>query len=317
MAGLAELLQQIADASGLAWNDETYDLASARALSFDERDTYVARLMATASEGDPHAILTLGHLEAREAVPMLLAASQTERPWAPTARRALVLLGHGAEVLDGIIDTALHAPSKMARVAAVMDLPTIGGAKAIAAIEQALGDEDSAVRLLAWDGLVAVFGLGRAIRNADGVLEKSSRLTFLQDHLCCDLVSLRRIGIDELRTISRQLGQGASATTLGLLPTPNPDPAIWDEIRVAMFDGEVGYPVGRMARLAGPWRRWAEACLAMRLDQARPDLRAAGALAQLGATWALPVLREVGNALDDERLTDAIAMLEGAVGMTS
>ena len=168
MSDLDQLLQQIADPSGLAWNEETYDLALARGLSGTDRATYVAKLIDNANQGDTHAILTLGHLNAVEALPMLQAAAQGNAPWAPTARRALVLLGHGLEVVDAIAHDAVHAPAKMARVAAVLDLPKIGGPVAIAALDQALGDEDSAVRMLAWNGLVAALDLDRWMRSPAG-----------------------------------------------------------------------------------------------------------------------------------------------------
>src|SRR5262249_34965425 len=153
MTDLDRLLQQIANPSELAWNEETYDLALASGLSGADRSTLIAELIDTARIGDTHAILTLGHLQAVEALPMLQAAARSNEPWAPTARRALVLLGHGAEVAQDVAADAIHAPAKMARVAAVMDLPRIGGPIAIAALEHALADEDDAVRMLAWDGL--------------------------------------------------------------------------------------------------------------------------------------------------------------------
>lgn len=68
---LALLLHQLSDPSDLSWKDETYDLANARGLSADEHATYVAKLLENARQGDTRAILTLGHLNATEALPDL------------------------------------------------------------------------------------------------------------------------------------------------------------------------------------------------------------------------------------------------------
>lgn len=90
---------------------------------------------------------------------------------AATARRAVVMLGKGDEVFDEIARDALHASTKMERVAAVVDLPKVGGAKAIDALEQALGDADYQVRELAWEGLVIALGLDRVLRSPEGKRE--------------------------------------------------------------------------------------------------------------------------------------------------
>jgi hypothetical protein len=312
MTSLDLLLKQLQDQSGLAWNDETYDVALARGLEGDERATYIAALTKNSLEGDTHAILTLGHLRAAEALPMLRAAGKSADPWAGTARRALVLYGYGAEVVEEIIQDALHSPEKMARVAAVMDLAIVGGPRAIAGLEQALGDADSTVRMLAWDGVVAVFGLAHSMRGPEGLLQKSSVPEFLQDHLACDLTSLIKIGVDGMRAIVKKLELGASPEELGLGWMENPDPEVWDRMTAARFDPESAYPSARIKKLTGAWRRWAEACLAMRLDQATPDPRAADALAELHAGWTIPVLEEVARTATPElraRLESALKRL--------
>src|SRR5678816_3507979 len=67
MSALEQLLQQLADPSGIAWNEETYDLALANTLVGQERAEYVAKLIENAGQGDTHAILTLGHMQVEEA----------------------------------------------------------------------------------------------------------------------------------------------------------------------------------------------------------------------------------------------------------
>jgi hypothetical protein len=317
MSDLDDLLSQMSDHAGVAWNEETYDLARARGLSAPDRAVYVKKLMETAAQGDTHAILTLGHLQAQEALAMLQAAAQGNDAWAPTARRALVLLGHGAEVVDAIAHDAVHAPARMARVAAVMDLATIGGAAALAALDQALADPDSTVRMLAWDGLVAALDLDRWLRSPDGKREKTTLLELLHSFLACDLPAFVKMGVDEMRAITRPLAAGASPDSLGLAWIPNPAPDVSGRILQAIADADAAFPVDEIARLTGVPRRWAEASIAMGLDQADPDPRAPDALVRLRATWTLPVLEEVAQstAISPElraKLTQAVRALQAA-----
>lgn len=295
MSPLDLLLHQLTDPWGLAWSDETYDLALARDLVGAEQATFVTALVANGRRGDTRAILTLAHLGAAEAVPFLDEAARSQASWAATARRALVVLGRGAGVVEAIAHDAVHAPTMMARVAAVMALPTIGGATAIAALDQALDDAAYEVRMLAWDGLVAVFGLEPWLRSPDGRRTKSTRLELLRDLLACELPALVRIGVDELRALTRQLATGVSPAALDLAWTANPAPEVSQRIVAAMVDPDAAYPVDEIAALTGIARRWAEAGIAMRLEQAPPDPRAPDALVRLGATWTVPALEEVAT----------------------
>jgi hypothetical protein len=143
---LERLLQQLTHQSDLNWSSEAYDLLEAKELSPADRAVYVARLIEHAERGDTLAFMTLGHLRATEALPTIEAGARSGEAWAPTARRALVLLGKGASVLAEIAQDAVHAVSKMQRVAAILDLPKIGGPVAIAALEQALLDPEDDAR---------------------------------------------------------------------------------------------------------------------------------------------------------------------------
>lgn len=293
MSTLDQLLHQMSNLSELAWNEETYDLALAGGLSAADRSTFVAKLIETARIGDTHAILTLGHLHANEALAMLQAAAKGNEPWAPTARRALVLLGHGGEVVQEIARDAVHAPAKMARVAAVMDLPRIGGATAITALQQALADEDSAVRMLAWQGLVEALDLGRLIENPEGKRELTTHLELLEVLLSSDLAAFVRMGVDEMRALTDRLRSGATPESLGIAWIPNPAPDVFTRLRLALFDPDAAYPVDEIAQLTGVTRRWAEAIIALRLEHQDP--RVPDALVRLGATWTAPALDEVAR----------------------
>ena len=120
-----------------------------------------------------------------------------------------------------------------------------------------------------------------------------------------------------MRAITRQLAAGAAPAAIGLTWIPDPAPDLSIEIMHAMVDPDAAYPVAAIAKLTGVPRRWAEASVAMRLDQVEPDPRVPDALVQLSATWTVPVLEEVAtsSATSAElraKLTSAIAALRGA-----
>ncbi len=306
MSSLDLLLHQIANPTELAWNEETYDLALASGLSAADRSTFIAKLRDLAGRGDTHAILTLGHLQATEALPMLQAAARSAKPWAPTARRALVLLGHGAEVVLAIAADATRAPAKMARVAAVMDLGKIGGAAAITALQQALADPDSAVRMLAWDSLIEALGLVRVLQSPDSKRELTTQPEVLRVLLASDIPAFARMGADEMRKLTQRLQAGASPQSLGIVWTPAPSPAVFAALREVLFDPGAPFPVDQIARLTGVPRYLAETMIAMRLEEQDP--RVPDALARLHAAWTAPALDEVASSpATDPELRAALA----------
>ncbi len=312
MSALDQLMQQLADPSGIAWNEETYDIALASTLEGTERGTYVAKLIENAGQGDTHAILTLGHLQATEALAVLRVDAASSAPWAATSRRALVLLGHGDEVIDAIVEDALQGTARMGRVAAVMALPMIGGPKAITALGQALDDADSSVRMIAWNGLVAALDLDALMRSPEGKLEKGTRLELFKDFLASDVAAIVRVGAEGMRATLAMLGAGVSPVTLAITYQPDPAPEVSDAIVQAIVDRDAAYPVEEIAKLQGVARQWAEAGLALRLESG--DERVPEALARLGARWTAPALEEVAgwSSISDElrtKLKDAVRAL--------
>jgi len=293
MTSLALLLKQIEDPSQLSWKDETYDLALARDLEGADRTTLVSRLIDAARQDDPRAVLTLGYLGAAETLPALLPLAKAKNPMAATARRAVVLLGHGGEVVDYIAHDAVHSPAKMERVAAVMDLAKISGAKAIDALEQALADPEYEVRELAWQGLVTIFGLDPLLRSPEGKRELMTHVELLSVWLGSQLAALQTMGRDGLRDLTAKLRAGAPPASLGIQWIPNPAPETFTKIRLALFDTDEAYPVDEIKQLAGSPRRWAETMILLRLEH--QDVRVPDALVRLGAEWAVPVLAEVAQ----------------------
>jgi hypothetical protein len=292
---LDELLQQMSDHSGLSWKDETYDLALARSLSPADRATFVAKLIETAQQGDTHAILTLGNLRAAEALPMLQVAAKGDAPWAGTARRALVLLGKGGEVLPQIAHDAVHAPAKMARVAAVMDLAKLGAA-ATDALVHALLDEDSDVRLIAWDSLIENLGLTRRLQNPEGIREITTEVEVMRVLLGSEIMALVKLGASGMRETARRLAAGATPQQLGIAWRQKQSEDVFENLRATLFDTDAPFPLEQIGELKGVTRQLAETMIVRRLEEW--DERVPGALVVLDAAWTAPALEELASSPD-------------------
>lgn len=289
MSSLDLLLQQIDDPSELSWKDETYDLALARDVSGDDRLRLMSRLLDAARADDQRAVLTLGYIGAIETLPALLALAKATQPMAATARRAVVLLGHGDEVIEQVAHDAVRSPNKMERVAAVMDLPKIGGDIAIHALVEALADDAYEIRELAWQGLIALFEID--LRGPDGKVSLMTRVELLSVWLGSELASLRAMGLDGMRKMVADLRAGA--TPIGTQWIANPAPETFQAIRLALFDAGAAFPVDAILQLSGSPRQWAETMILLRLQAQDP--RVPEVMTKLGAEWAVPVLEEVAG----------------------
>jgi hypothetical protein len=291
VTALDDLLRQIDDPSDIPWNEETYDVSRASELAGADRATYIARLIENARRGDARAILSLGHLNANEALPLLQADAKSRQPWAQVARRALVAMGHGREVLDATVDDALRGAAKMGRVAAVLDLARIGGAVAIDALLAALGDPDDTVRMLACDGIVALFDLKRHFVDPDGVPQMMTDFEIDAALLASDLRAFVELGARHVRDVVERLRGGAPPKSLGIAYAPFPAPSMLQQLRLALFDASATFPVDEIAQLSGPHRRLCEMIIGNRLGES--DVRAPAALVRLGAAWTAPAMDEV------------------------
>ncbi len=287
------LLQQMSDPSTLSWKDETYDLALARGLSPAERATYVDKLIDNAKQGDAHAILTLGHLKATEALAVLQADAKSSEPWAGTARRALVLLGKGADVVEEIARDAVSSPAKMGRVAAIMDLPKIGGATAVFALQQALVDEDGDVRVIAWDALIETLGLTKRLQNPEGKRELTTEVEVMRVLLGSEMPALVKLGAAGMREVARRLSAGATAQQLGIAWRPKPSEAVFDKLRGALVDTDQAFPINEITPLTGVARQLAETMIVRCLEEY--DERVPDALVALDAAWTAPALEELAS----------------------
>jgi hypothetical protein len=289
-------LQQMSDPSTLSWKDETYDLSLARDITGAERTTLIAQLSEQARQGDTRAILTLGHLDAQESLPMLRAAATGNDPWAGTARRALVLLGKGNEVIDQIADDAVASPAKMARVAAIMDLGKLGGPKSLAALQKALVEEDSEVRLIAWDALIETLGLTKRLQSPEGIRELTTEVEVMRVLLGSEIHAMAKLGAAGMNEILRRLASGASPQQLGIAWRPKPVPELFDKLRLTLYDTDGEFPVDDIAKLTGIARQLAETMIVMRLEDW--DERVPDALVKLDAAWTAPALEELAASPD-------------------
>jgi hypothetical protein len=313
MSSLDLLLQQIDDPSGLSWKDETYDLALARDVSGADRDALLSRLIDAARADDQRALLTLGYINAVETLPALVPLARTNGPVAATARRAVVLLGHGNEVLDLIAHDAVHSGIKMERLAAVLDLPKLGGDVAIDALVAALGDSEYEIRELAWKGIVELFELDSLLRGPDGKHGLMTHAELLSVWMGSDLEALRTMGVEGLRALVQQLRGGATPVEAKWIANPAPD--TFQAIRLALFDPDEAYPVDAIKQLSGTPRKWAETMILLRLEH--QDARVPAAMMGLGAEWTIPILDEVAGASSTpdelrEALREAIRSLQAS-----
>ncbi len=303
------LLQQLTERSRLSWRDETYDLALASNLSASELATYVAGLLEQAHEGDGIAMLTLAHLNVTEAIPMLVAfGKRSESVGATIARRALIVLGNGADVITEIAHDAVSSDDKMERFAAVLDLPKVGGPTAIFALRQALLDEDSDVRVVAWDGLIEALGLTKRLQNPEGVRELTTEVEVMRVLLGCELLAVAKVGASAMREVVRRLAAGTMPQQLGIAWRPRVSQPVFEKLRDAVFDTSIPFPLDEIATMRGTERQLAEAMIARQLQDW--DARTPDALVELRATWlaaSLAELAESKGAPDElrEKLADA------------
>jgi hypothetical protein len=303
---LGLLLQQMSDPSDLSWKDETYDLSLARDITGSERKTLVDKLSEQAQQGDTRAILTLGHLDAQEVLPMLRAAATGSAPWAGTARRALVLLGKGNEVIDAIAHDAVESPVKMARVAAIMDLGKLGGPKSLDALQKALGDADSDVRVMAWDALIEALGLTKRLQNPEGVRELTTEVEVMRVLLGSEIMALVKLGVSGMRETARRLAAGATPQQLGIAWRPKHSEHVFENLRATLFDADAPFPLEQIAELKGAARQLAETMIVRRLEDW--DERVPDALVVLDAAWTSPALEELASSPDaPEGLGDKLA----------
>jgi HEAT repeat protein len=284
--------------------EETYDLACARSLSPDERKVYIEALRDHANCGDGRAALTLGEIDATDAIPDLeRLAAGSDISVASMARRALVRLGQSASVASGLASDATTSASWVARFAAMMDLARVGGADAVAAAVRGLDDGDDMVRSRSFETLVSALGLESYTRTPSGGVELRSPLKRLDLLVGSTIRELAVVGADGLRDIVGKLSGGAAPESIGLVYETETSPEFAERFGRMLVDRTRPLALDEVIPLGGHDRAWTEAILAVGLE--RRDPRIPGALAALRASWTLPALSALAND-DDKGFADAV-----------
>jgi len=116
-------------------------------------------------------------------------------------------------------------------------LAKIGGATALFALQQALVDEDSDVRVIAWDALVEALGLTKRLQNPEGKRELTTEVEVMRVLLASDMPALVNLGAAGMRDVARRLSAGATAQQLGIAWRPKSAEPTFDKLRAAMYGG--------------------------------------------------------------------------------
>ena len=198
-------------------------------------------------------------------------------------------------------DAAMVAVERLARsannvvppVAEATNPPRLSGPAAILALEQALLDAESDVRLNAWDALVDALGLTKRIQSPRGVRELTTEIEVMRVLLESGIKTLVKLGASGMREVARRLAAGATPQQLGIAWRPKQAEDVFNKLREVMDAPDDAYPVEEIATLKGPARQLAETIIVRRLETW--DARVPAALVKLDAAWTAPALEELAN----------------------
>lgn len=158
----------------------------------------------------------------------------------------------------------------------------------VAALKADLDSEHYAIRMRAYDGLIEAFELRPIIRGPKDEEGLQLYIEHLKIFLSSDMPGFTRLGISEMKRLVDRLAAGDTPESLGIVWEPRTGEDVMEEIRGAMFDLNVPYPLEQIAKLTGGARRMAEIMIAMRNDENDP--RVIAALTALDAKWAIACL---------------------------
>ncbi len=191
-------------------------------------------------------------------------------------------------------DAAMVAVSRLARNASAPEVTsTVDEPVTIQSLEQALLAEDSDVRQSAWDGLVEALGLTQRIQSPGGVRELTTEVEVMRVLIGSGITALVKLGASGMREVSRRLAAGATPRQLGIAWRPNTASDVFDELRQALDDANLAFPLDEIAKLTGVQRQLAETMIVLRLEAW--DARVPDALVTLDAAWTAPALTELAN----------------------
>jgi len=268
---------------------DSYDLALWPEMSPSERTEAEDALIAAAADGNPRALVTIGHLRLERALPAVRTQAQNPHPWVRFAAHRAIrgLVGE----VDGLIEDGA-SDSWMIRIGTIRELVHVTGEMAESVILNALDDADALVRSAALDGLIERHGLIELTYNSAGRSALESPLRTLNTLLTSDVPPLWQQAAGEAHRIFSALAGGSSPDELGLRYKQSAPDGFRRSVSDAFFDMAQPFDVGPIAAQDGHDRHWAEAFLALQLKFAPEERarRAANALGQLNASWVMPAL---------------------------
>jgi hypothetical protein len=268
---------------------DSYDLALWPEMSPSERTQAEDALIAAATDGDPRALVTIGHLRLERALPVVRTQAQNPHPWVRFAAHRAIrgLVGE----VDGLVEDGA-SDSWMIRLGAIRELVQVAGQMAESAIRNALDDADALVRSSALDGLIERHGLIELTCDSAGKSALESPLKTLDTLLASEVAPLWQQAAGEAYRIFSALAGGSSPDELGLRYKQSAPDGFRGSVTDAFFNMTHPFDVGPIAAQDGHDRHWAEAFLALQLKFAPEERarRAVSALAQLNARWVMPAL---------------------------
>lgn len=274
--------------------EDGYDASGLASFSDGERAMAEDALIERAANGDARALVTIGRLGLTRALDVVHAQSQSRWGWVRfAAHRALLRLVGDAAAPALVADAATGSPT--ARFGAMVELATSKGPGAEQALLDGLQDPDVLVRSRALESLIERYGLRGYALDEYGQTALETPLMTIDCMLSSDVVPLWIQGAHEARAIFEALAAGASPDALGLRYVRGGPRGFRDDVREAFFDDDVRFDTRPIAAVSGHDRLWAETFLAMQL--ARRSVRAARALADLGARWTVPALEASARGL--------------------
>lgn len=135
--------------------------------------------------------------------------------------------------------------------------------------------------------------LAKRIQNPEGVRQLTTEIEVMRVLLASEITALLRLGASGMRDVARRLIAGATPQQLGIAWRPKQAEAVFDNLRAAMFDPGLPYPVTEVATLSGTARQLAETMIVRRLEEW--DRRVPDVLVTLDAAWTAPALEELAR----------------------
>lgn len=273
-----------------------YDLDALARLPINEVPAAHAILDARIRAGDLRAIETA--LEAGYVGLTAALKGQLDSGSAPAreaAARALANLTGAPDVVARVIAALRTGPTDV-RIQAAHELARTPTVAARGALREALADAEAIVRVHAWKGLLEQLDLEElaAVRH--------SPLGVLTVRLYTDLASVRTAAATEAGVIVERIEGGESPEDLALDGTDPGEPPEVARFVATLHADQPEIDLASMQALDPPHRAWADAVLVAALVPG--DVRAARALVDLGATWAIPALLDAAARADDVAFAD-------------